>query len=83
MGFFFFWRLGVNLKTIDQRVFSATPRFRASASHGPTANQKSDVRAPHTVMPTSNTAQSKGVNPNNLPSLITCVIAGYSSLDPD
>jgi hypothetical protein len=42
--------------------------------HGPTANQKSDVSAAHTVMPTSNTTQSKGVNPNSLPSLMTYAI---------
>jgi hypothetical protein len=33
----------------------------------PAANQKSDVTAPHNVTPTSNTAQSRGVNPNSLP----------------
>jgi hypothetical protein len=81
------WRPSVNLKTVAQRGFSATPGFRSSGqtylSPGPTANQKSDVSAPHNVIPVNNTAQSKGVNPNSLPSLITCVIAGYSSLDPD
>jgi hypothetical protein len=40
----------------------------------PTARQNSDVRTPHNVMPTSNTAQSKRVNPTSLPSLIKCVI---------
>jgi hypothetical protein len=30
------------------------------------ANQKSDDSTPHPVMLTSNTAQSKGVNPNSL-----------------
>jgi len=75
------WRRGVGLKTVAQRVFSATPGFGIWCigpdlilGHGPTANQKSDVSAAHTVMPTSSTTQSKGVNPNSLPSLMTYAI---------
>ena len=43
---------------------------------------KSDVSAPHNVMPTSNTAQSKGVNPNSLPSFMTWAIVRCSLLVP-